>query len=59
MEIEIANIFSPEEFSQLLNFVNFEISDMGNEVFIKINPFDSESIKIFENIISQLRDVFF
>lgn len=49
-------IFSPIEFLELLNSAKIEI---GSDVFILFNPFDAQSLAIVENIIAQLRDVFF
>jgi hypothetical protein len=50
------DIFSPIEFFELLNSAQIEI---GSDVFILFNPFDIQSLAIIENIIAQLRDVFF
>ena len=50
------NIFSPTEFFE---FVNSGLIEINSELFILFNPFDTQSLMIVENIISQLRDVFF
>jgi hypothetical protein len=58
------NIFSPTEFFEFVNSgsgsgsVSFS-TGINSEVFILFNPFDTQSLIIVENIISQLRDVFF
>lgn len=50
------NLFSPAEFAQ---FLNSNLIEINSDVFIVFNPFDTQSLIIIENIISQLRDVFF
>lgn len=49
-------IISPNEFFE---FLNSGLIEMNSDVFILFNPFDIQSLGLVENIIAQLRDVFF
>ena len=55
---KMEDIFTPAEFFEFMNSGLIE-TEIESELLILFNPFDTQSLTIIENIISQLRDVFF
>jgi hypothetical protein len=54
--IIIDNIVTPTQFRLLLSD---EFFNSFSDIFVIFNPFDIENLRIVDNIISQLRDVFY